>query len=157
VDRVEPGVGVAPVGAEEAHGPVDVHAELGFLLAGGGVRVRLGIVDVGVQAQGAADGLARLAGQAGNILELGLALDVEQADAGRDRLADLPVGLADAGVDDFSAVGPDGAGAGKLAAADDVEAAAGLGQELEDMKVRKRLYRKADRRRELANASAIAR
>jgi len=76
-----------------------------------------------------------LAGQADQVLQFGLGLDVEVGNAGVEGLDDFGVGLAGTGVDDFGRVSAGLGGAVQFAAADDVEAGAGLGQVAEDVDV----------------------
>jgi len=132
---------------EDALGTLDVHAELVFLLAGRRLRVRLVTgIDVGVDAQRADGGLAHLAGDAVDVLDLRLGLDVKRGDARVDRHADLVVGLADAGVDDLLRVAPRLERAEQLAAGGHVHPAPLLDQHLADVQVGVGLDRVADRR-----------
>ena len=102
-------------------------------------------VDVRVDAQRHRRDLAHRARDGVQPLDLGIALDVEAADAGGERGAHLRFRLADAGEDD--AVGPSARRehARELAAGDDVEARAQARQHVEHREVRVRLYGVADR------------
>src|SRR6185295_4261572 len=103
------------------------------LFAGAGFGVRPGVGDVGVDAERGARGRAHRLGDRGDVLELRLALDVEPADFRGDRLTDLAVGLADAGVNDLGGRHARLQGAEQLAAGDDIHPRAVAGQRLDDV------------------------
>ncbi len=148
VKPVQGHVLVGAVGLEERLGPVQVHAELGFLLARGDVVVGLG-VNVGVDPQRGAGFCPSGRGQPREVLELGLRLDVEAGHSGGQGGVDLLVGLAHAGEDYAAHLGARLPGAVQLAARDHVEARALRRQQAEDVNVRQRLDGEADRRIQL--------
>ena len=125
-------VGKLDGAAVDVAGALDGDAELVLAQAGRDVRMRLG-EDVGVDAEGDLGGLACGAGPLAEDLELGFALYVEEEDVGAEGCVHLPDLLADAGEDDAAERCWGGAAdALQLAAGDDVEAAALLGEQLED-------------------------
>ena len=134
---------VVAVGAEERAGAVDVHAELGFLGTRGGEAMRLR-VHVRVDAERAAASGVALAGDARDVLELRLALDVQEEDAGIERGGDLVIALADARVDDAFRGAARGACAVELAARDHVHAGAAFHQRAAHGEVAAALHRVAD-------------
>ncbi len=89
------------------------------------------------------------AGDAVDRVQFGLAFDIEHEDAGVEGLGDLLVGLAHAREDGFARVSAGGLDAEQFSARDDVEAAAVLGEELQDAQVRVRLHGVADQRVDL--------
>ncbi len=124
---------------------VDVESELDALDAGVGLGVRLGR-QVGIDAQGGAGSLADAAGHLGEVVQFFLALDVEEKDVVFQGVANLGVGLADAGEDDFLA---DSAGVERpiqFAAAGHVEAGAGVGQSTAEVQIAVGLEAVADQR-----------
>ncbi len=154
-------VGVAVVGLEELLGAGDVHAELGFGLAGGGVLVGEGI-DIGIHAEGGAGFDVEVLGERGDRLKLLLGLDVEEADGvgvavvvGKGGLIiggaaeggdDFFIGLADACVNDLVGGDTGEAGAAELAARDDVEARAEIDEGFQDGEVGAGFDAEADER-----------
>ena len=82
-------------------------------------------------------------------------LDVEAANAGRQRGVDLAACLADAREDDALRIGADGQRAGQFAAADDVEPAAFAGKQVEDGQVGIGLHRVAHERRPAAEGVGV--
>ena len=101
-------------------------------------------IDVGVDAQADASAAPVLARHLGQHAELGLALDVEAEHAGVERLAHLAARLADPREDHPRRVAAGDEDAIELAAGDDVEAAAGLGEGLQHCQRRIGLHRVAD-------------
>ena len=128
--QVNPGEGtmtVAAIGVEERPGPVEVNAELRFLLAGRRVAMRLRI-DVGVDAQRGLAAAVHPRGDAADILQLPLGLDVEPSHLGLQGQADLGVGLADAGINAALRIDARQPCAVQLTAADEVHAGPALGE-----------------------------
>lgn len=125
--------------------PLDIHPELVAALA----RRRLGVrlrVDVGVQPECDRGDTSEFGGHRRDRVEFPFALDVEHQDLRLERCADLIIRLADAGEHDFRRIGAGLLHAVQLAAGDDVEAAAGLAEQLEDAEIRVGLHRVADDR-----------
>src|SRR5260221_1955916 len=131
--RMATGVERAPVG----------DAELVGGKPGGDVRVR-SRVDVGVDAQRYRCHAAHRCRHRLEAVELGLALDVEAADARGESRAHLAFGLADAGEDHAAGIATGGKHARELPARNDVEARAGARQDLEHGEVGVGLDRVAD-------------
>ncbi len=98
---------------EDALGAFDVDAELGFLFAGGGFDVGLGI-DIGIDADGADGRLAERAGDAIDVFDLRFGFEIERGDAGVDGVGDFLIGFADAGVDDLLRIAAGLAGRGRV-------------------------------------------
>ena len=73
--------------------------------------------------------------QLDEVFELGLGFDVEVGDAGVEGVEDFEVGFADAGEDDFCGVAACLEDAVEFAAADDVESAAVIAEESEDVDI----------------------
>ena len=116
----------------EGAGEGDVDAELMGGEAGGDVGVCLG-EDVGVDAEGEAGGTFEGQGAGGEKIELGDGFDVEEEDAGGEGGVDFVDLLAYSGEDGFRDGFARGSlDAGEFASGDDVEAGAGLREELED-------------------------
>ncbi len=120
-------------------------AELVVLEPGGDVRVRAGI-DIGVDAKGYGRDLAHRRRDPVEALELGSRFDVEAQDVVRQREAHLRFALADTGKDDPLRRTAGSEHARKLAAGDDVEAAAEPREQIEYREIAVRLRRVADQR-----------
>ena len=137
---------------EDRDRPLDVHAELRVLLARGQIGVGL-VFDIRIHPQSGVHFRVRALRvplrQAAEVLQFLFRFDVEAPDAGLQGTDDLLVGLAHAGVDHFREVGPRLLHAVQLPAADDVEAAALLGHEPQDVDIAASLDREADGRVEL--------
>ena len=131
--------------AVEVEGLGEGHAELVAAQAGGDVGVGVG-VDVGVHAEGDRRALAELGGHVVQAVELGGGFDVEAADAGLEGEAHLVDALADAREDHLARVAAGRQHAGQLAAGDDVEAGAELGEHRQDAQAGVGLDRVADQR-----------
>ncbi len=121
----------------------DRDAELVLGLAGRDLCVRAGI-DVRIDADGDARGLAHLGRNARQQLELGLGFDVEAEDVGGERGAQLVFRLADAGEQDLAGGDAGGQRALQFTARDHVGAGAELGQRAQHRLVGVRLHGVAD-------------
>jgi len=145
MDRIELEIVIAAIGLEEPSGPVDIDAELALLLARG--RFGMGLrIDIGIDAKRGPRGRAEAFGNGGDGLELGLRLDVEPADARRERPFDLRIGLAHPGVNDSFRVHPRLLSPIQLAARDHVHPCAALGEQAQQVHVATALDRVTDQR-----------
>jgi hypothetical protein len=149
MERAQADRSIATVPVEDRGRPLQVHAELGLLLARRQVGVGL-VVDIRIHTQ---SGLHRhrrsrrlLLHDPDEVLQLLLRLDVEVRDARLQGRADLFVGLAHAGIDHLGRVGSRGQGPVQLAATDDVETTALPGHQFQDVNVAAGLDGETDHR-----------
>ena len=116
-----------------------------FVLAQAGGNVRMGVgVDIGVQAHRHRRDFARFRGRGADAMQLVFRFDVEAGDAGRQRFADFPVLLADAGENGFVGGAAGRQHAPQFAAGHDVKTAAQARQHIQHREVAVGFDRVAD-------------